>query len=729
MASAHIAKPDSCTFEQFVAEQCPCVFSDARVIICDSLGLTRIPNDLLPSVYKIRMSNNSIDNIDYVQWPRSLSSLVLLHNRISHIGRSTFRLAPNLAKLYLSYNQISYIHSEAFSGLRRLTSLQIEANHLRTFDSRMLLNSPEITKVYLSENMIDLPDETRFGHCQHLRELLLDHNRISRIRSHWFSNMTSLIWLSLTHNEISFIENNSFDWNYELEELNLSFNRIKLINRQIFARNLNIQRLYLGGNPLETLPVDAFREIVHLKSLNLTHVEFDHINQETFSYLNLLEFIYFEKFRYCHYAKHVKVCRPITDGLSSSEELLAFPILKYAVWIVASVCSLGNVFVLIWRSISPHEDCTLSLFVKNLSIADLMMGIYLGVIGWQDKKFEHKFGQHAIDWMSSWTCTTIGFLAILSSELSVFILTIITIERYRSIMSIRKFEPDARKQRARVYLGLAWLLSIMIASYPLLEWLLNYSDYYATNGLCLPLHIDQPFTPGWLYSAFIYLGINFSAVVIIIWLYVRMYAIIMSGRQATKPVLHKSEKREDAILAIRFFFIVITDCLCWIPIVVIKWIALANVGISSSIYGWLVVFIIPINSALNPIVYTLAAPTSLRSTVCRIFERICYKIDQIAVGVSRHSSRSSSTGSGNLDFSHEFMRKRKNTGSTNSTTCDTSAALSSNTSKVSIESVLIHTGTSDRPLNKNILVIPSTRTTLTRAMPRSKTPADDTLAV
>lgn len=671
--SSALAKPESCTLEQFVGERCPCEPRDPRVVICERRNETQIPAGLLQSVYKIRMSDNAIASLDQVAWPHSLATLVLLNNRISHLGRWTFRQAPNLSKLYLSHNQIAHIHAEAFAGLDSLTSLQIESNRLDTFDTRLLEHIPAITKLYLSENRIELPDETRFGRARHLKELLLDHNQISIIRAHWFSNLTSLIWLSLTHNQISSIESNAFDWDYDLEELNLSFNRLKVIQRPIFANSLNIQRLYLGGNPLEPLELDAFRELNQLRSLNLTYVEFAHIIPGTFAYLTQLEFIYFAKFRYCHYATHVRVCRPGTDGLSSVEELLAFPILKYAVWIVASVCSLGNVFVLVWRSISSHEDRSLSLFVRNLSVADLMMGLYLGAIGWQDWQFQRHFGRHAIEWMSSWKCTAIGFLAILSSELSVFILTIITLERYRSIVSIKRLEEEAQKRRARTQILIAWLLSFLIAFYPLVDGLTSSSDYYATNGLCLPLHIDQPFTSGWQYSAFIYLGINFSAVLVIMALYVHMYAMIMDGRQATRPVaLFKAEKREDAILAIRFFFIVVTDCLCWIPIVVIKVMALANVSISSAIYGWLVVFIIPINSALNPIVYTLAAPTSLRAAVCRLFERICYRMD---------------AGSGH---SEPAARRRRKTGSSSTTTCDTFYTSLVSHSKASVESTLLH---------------------------------------
>lgn len=688
--SAVLAKPESCEFEMFFQEQCPCNMSEVNVIICDGLGLESVPENLMASVFKIRMSNNSISSLEHIDWPRSLTSLVLVHNQISGIERATFKSAPNLSKLYLGHNNISQIDEDAFESLSNLSSLQIESNRLTSFNTRILRHTPAMIMIHLSENFIDLPNETRFNTSPNLRELLLDHNQISAIKRGWFSQMPRLLWLSLTHNQIATIEVDSFEGNYDLQELNLSFNKIKVIDRRIFAHRLNIQRLYLSGNPINSLPTDAFRDVMELKSLNLTQMEFSNLERETFAYLRHLEFIYFEKFRYCHYAAQVRVCRPITDGLSSIEELLAFPILKCAVWIVALVCSLGNVFVFVWRSISPHEDRTLSLFIKNLSIADLMMGIYLSTIGWQDWKFQNNFRNNAIEWMSSWKCSAIGFLAILSSELSVFILTIITIERYRSIMSINRFEEEAQKRRARLYVALAWFFSFLIAFYPLFEWLNRNSDYYATNGLCLPLHIDQPFTQGWQYSAFVYLGVNFSAVMVIIALYAHMYTMIIDGRQSARPVLFKAEKREDAILAIRFFFIVVTDCLCWIPIVVIKIMALSNVSISASIYGWLVVFIIPINSALNPIVYTLAAPTTLRSAVCRMFERICYRIDRLTSGDSNYSSQSSSNNSGAdlTGFSLNGRRRRK-TGSNSTTTCETFDTSITSNSKIFYEPALL----------------------------------------
>ena len=58
-----------------------------------------------------------------------------------------------------------------------------------------------------------------------------------------------------------------------------------------------------------------------------------------------------------------------------------------------------------------------------------------------------------------------------------------------------------------------------------------------------------------------------------------MFYIIKRDRKHARPVF-VGRKREDAILALRFFGIVVTDCLCWIPIVIIKILALTKISIS-----------------------------------------------------------------------------------------------------------------------------------------------------
>ena len=240
------------------------------------------------------------------------------------------------------------------------------------------------------------------------------------------------------------------------------------------------------------------------------------------------------------------------------------------------------------------------------------MGVYLMIIGFYDMIFEEKYLSYALQWSSSWQCSFCGFLAMLSSELSVLVLVLITVERYRCITAnFRVVTPSS----AKLNLISVWLLALFIASYPIFFWknplksssgswtIFGSSSFYygSSGGLCFPLHIDEPFNPGqcrlslgissnfdrrqsgWEYSSIVFIGINFSAVLIIIFLYLHMFSSIKSDRKFTRPATlagDAKKKREDMVLAVRFFAIVMTDCLCWFPIVIIKMLAFTSISLN-----------------------------------------------------------------------------------------------------------------------------------------------------
>ncbi|XP_054709369.1 relaxin receptor 1-like [Uloborus diversus] len=441
----------------------------------------------------------------------------------------------------------------------------MQSNSLRNLNTDVLRDLPSLNVLDLTENKL-----TNLGIFPPLRKLFwlgLGKNSLLKIQRSTFRHLTSLEVLILKNNFIEDIEEASFSSLVKLIELNLE------------------------SNMITSLPTEIFRDLHSLKSL------------------------YFKKFFYCSYAPYVRICTPKTDGLSSTEHLLVWPALRMSVWFVALMTCAGNTVVLTWRVLSRKEDRVLSLFIKNLAFADLLMGIYLVAVGAQDVSFRDKYNKYAHAWMSSWHCTACGVIAMISSEVSVLILSLITFERYRCIRTNVRVVTLAG---ARYCLGAVWAVGFLLAIIPVLTWPQE-QGFYSSNGLCFPLHIDDPYLLGWEYSALVFFGINFSAVILIIVLYIRMFFIIKRDRQSARPVIMK--KHEDAVLALRFFFIVLTDCLCWIPIVLIKLLALVGVSISHNLYACVVVFILPINSALNPVLYTIAAPTELRRRIEKWIER------------------------------------------------------------------------------------------------------------
>ncbi|GFS52310.1 relaxin receptor 1 [Nephila pilipes] len=67
---------------------------------------------------------------------------------------------------------------------------------------------------------------------------------------------------------------------------------------------------------------------------------------------------------------------------------------------------------------------------ENLAIADFLMCLYLFVIAGHDVAFRGEYIRHDVSWRHSWQCTFAGMLSTLSSEASIFIMVIITVDRY-----------------------------------------------------------------------------------------------------------------------------------------------------------------------------------------------------------------------------------------------------------------------------------------------------------
>uniref|UniRef100_A0A3Q3F4S7 Relaxin family peptide receptor 2a n=1 Tax=Kryptolebias marmoratus TaxID=37003 RepID=A0A3Q3F4S7_KRYMA len=340
--------------------------------------------------------------------------------------------------------------------------------------------------------------------------------------------------------------------------------------------------------------------------LNLKYLRFGidipDIQIKMFHQMKNLSHIYFKTFQYCSYAPHVRSCKPNTDGISSFEDLLANMVLRVSVWVMAFFTCFGNLLVIGMRSLIRAENNLHAACIKVLCCADCLMGVYLFFVGVYDVKFRGQYNQNALIWMESVECRTIGFLAMLSSEVSVLLLTYLTLEKFLVIVfPFSNLRPG--KLQTGVMLASLWLLGFIIAAVPLMNEDV-FGNYYGRNGVCFPLHSDRgekPTAKG--YSTGIFLGLNLVAFLVIVFSYSSMfYSIYKTGINATDV---RSRLHRDVAVANRFFFIVFSDALCWIPIFLVKVLSLLEVEIPGTISSWVVIFVLPINSALNPILYTL----------------------------------------------------------------------------------------------------------------------------
>ena len=273
----------------------------------------------------------------------------------------------------------------------------------------------------------------------------------------------------------------------------------------------------------------------------------------------------------CVYALHARVCEPKGDGISSQHNLLEASLLRVSVWVVAALSCAGNLLVLLGRWIIKEDNQVHSFFIKNLSLADLCMGVYLVIIAARDYMYRGRYIYYQLEWRSSWLCNFSGFLSTVSSEVSVFTLLVITLDRYMCIMY--PFRHKWRSLRIS-YCAMAaiWVVCIVLSLLPLSGLTYFKTDFYSNNGVCLPLQIHDPWGAAWEYSAFLFLGLNFAAFLFIAYAYLVMFMTIRRSQMS----LRSTQESQEASLVKRFFFIVLTDFACWIPIIITKILALSG---------------------------------------------------------------------------------------------------------------------------------------------------------
>ena len=64
-------------------------------------------------------------------------------------------------------------------------------------------------------------------------------------------------------------------------------------------------------------------------------------------------------------------------------------------------------------------------------------------------------------------------------------------------------------------------------------------------------------------------------------------------------------RQQDLTIARRLFLVAFTDFCCWFPVGLMGLLAAGGVPIPGEVNVWTAIFVLPLNSALNPFLYTL----------------------------------------------------------------------------------------------------------------------------
>lgn len=255
-------------------------FNNISFITRDSFsGLTQLET--------VKLNNNALKTIPFTLFNTNsnLKEIDLSYNKISAVSKTTFFLQKitdlnlqqnrlssldfilpvSLGSLDLSFNSISTVNDDSFSGLTQLSILKLNDNLLEKLQGGLLNPLENLKNVYLQRNNLTVLQRDLFASHNNLVEVDLSENNISSVEAPVFHSK-SIQRLNLRNNKIKYL---NFIIPENVKNLDLSFNSIAEINNNSLLNIANLTTLNTSGNFLKHIPVNLFKSLNYTKEIQL----------------------------------------------------------------------------------------------------------------------------------------------------------------------------------------------------------------------------------------------------------------------------------------------------------------------------------------------------------------------------------------------------------------------------------------------------------------------------
>ncbi|XP_061793639.1 leucine-rich repeats and immunoglobulin-like domains protein 2 isoform X1 [Nerophis lumbriciformis] len=304
-------------------ESCPAPCScstgpDGRLVLdCNRNWLSAAPLDFPEGISQVTMNHNDLTVFPFLgEGSYNITSLSLVHNRISELSMhhlqpyeslETLDLMSNslselkagsfpsmqLKYLNLSNNKISVLEPGCFDNVsssllvlklnrNRLTSLpskvfrlpslqflELKRNKIKIVDSLTFKGTDSLKSLKMQRNgLTKLMDAAFFGLIS-MEELELEHNNLTEVNKGWLYGLHMLRVLRVSQNALGIIRPDAWEFCQKLEELDLSFNHLTRLEETAFVGLGLLESLNLGENSISHLGERVFSSLSNLRTLDI----------------------------------------------------------------------------------------------------------------------------------------------------------------------------------------------------------------------------------------------------------------------------------------------------------------------------------------------------------------------------------------------------------------------------------------------------------------------------
>ena len=631
--------------------------------------IVRLPDNLFTPITNLlilTLHHNSLSSTFFqLHDPIKVIILKLYNNNLVKLQIDVFHNFISVLYLDISHNNLEIIHQFVFRPLVNLMYLNVSINNLKDLPS--FHDAVNLETLDFSRNdLATLGDEYTFGNLSRLALLYLDNNQLRELAIGTFDGLTDLLVLSVRNNKLTRLLPGSFKYSQRLISLRLSDNKIRSLTRYLFLGLNELVEIDLHGNLILSIQTDtfigSFCNVIDLRSNPLSLIQ-----QGSFHGLNNTTILVDDSTTCCfdRYVKRCLAANPPSVYLTCHRMLDNISV-RMCMWVIGIVAVGCNVAVFFLR-FGDKQHSVQKHLILNLSISDSLMGMSMLLLAAFDVYYADYFPSYSDTWRHDGFCNVVGVLSILSSEASVFFITLISIDRCQGATSpFGSYR--LRSTSVRICSTLIWSVSIALSIIPVLM-TRSYPEVFQLSEVCvgIPLvmrpigqptnsvipidtvdfslkyytrvyysgyHIDQskyysnlnlPFeininngTTNFLhmtsiisgyklatyFSIIVFIGINMICFLTVAGLYI---AIFVTAKRSARNAGRSRSHGEEFRMAAKMSVLVFTDFFTWVPLVIACILAQSRViSVDPVLYTWTVALILPINSAINPFLYTLA---------------------------------------------------------------------------------------------------------------------------
>ena len=471
-------------------------------------------------------------------------------------GMTLDKLTNNV---YLVNLNLANCPTQFLSGVKfpNLLTIDLSRNRITTIVMNDLLNFPNLQVLVLKGNPLTSFTRTSSDRQQ---DVLRTVGQQGALRT-----------VDLSEISLGVLDGQFFSFTPRVQYLNVSFSSIHTLSPRAFRNIPDIIELDIRGNVIRTFSADVFHCLSHLKLVLSPH------------YRLCCEDLHPNKFPGVR-------CLARQHAVSSCRRLLASDLHELVFLVLSVLTIVGNLACLVSHLVLTRKVC---IFMVNLQCANLSMGIYTSVIAAAHEMFKGQYSQYQERWTASVTCKMAGFLSLLSSEMSVVIIFLFTLDHLLVFcfpFSTCRFS----KTSAAVTCVMAWFVGMLLASIPLVSGLPRWEQYGHT-GICSLGIYDTPHTDD--FSFF-----HCTAVVNCFTCVVMSAGQVMINRSMPKHqiLVETSMKHVCASVDLKMK-IAVTDVVGWAAITTTSALHLAGVTGSEKLNVLMAVLALPLNSAVNPL--------------------------------------------------------------------------------------------------------------------------------